>query len=299
MRLNSDGLRNLRNQKVQPRLRKAAASALVIGGLALVFVLDRSIESAPVQHLYYLPIVFAAIALGRWASPIAAVAAVILYHLANPVLFTGHYKESDLVQIGLFLAVGFASARFVHDARRLARLAITDDLTGLYNLRGFESRLEACVGASRLANAPMSLLVLDVDRLKSLNDTHGHLTGGDAVRAVGHILADHLRDTAIACRFGGDEFVVALPGLGAEEATETAEELRGAVYASSPILGGKRFPGGTLSISIGLASLPGIATASSGTWPEGDLDAGEALFRAADQALYAAKSAGRNRVCHP
>jgi diguanylate cyclase (GGDEF)-like protein len=296
MRLSSAGPRSHLDAKDHSRLSRAWSSGLVVAALLLIFALDRSTAAAPVQHLYYLPIIYAARRLGQWAGPTAALAAVLLYHLANPLLLTARYKESDLVQIALFLAVGVVAAKFAHDGRRMGRLAVTDDLTGLYNLRGFEPQLAAMVGASRRDRTPLSLLVLDVDRLKSLNDVHGHLAGADAVRGIGHILADRLRDGAIACRFGGDEFVVALPGCCAATANETADQLRCAVNASAPVLAGVRFPAATLSISIGLACLSYDDGPASAAPPPGDVETGEALFRAADQALYVAKNTGRNRV---
>ena len=166
---------------------------------------------APVQHLYYLPIIVASVRLGRRAGLAAALASVVLYHLANPSLVTFRYEESDLVQIALFIAVGLITAKLAGDARRLHALAMTDDLTGLHNLRSFEAQLITMLRGVRAAQAPLSLLVLDVDRLKSLNDRYGHLTGAEAVRTVGHILASRLPRDAVACRYGGDEFVVGIP----------------------------------------------------------------------------------------
>jgi diguanylate cyclase (GGDEF)-like protein len=136
--------------------------------------------------------------------------------------------------------------------------------------------------------------VLDVDRLKSLNDTHGHLAGADAVRTVGHIVAGCLPSDGIACRYGGDEFVIALPGSDESQARLVADHLRTGVNACAPVLAGTAFPAGTLSISVG------IACGSSGCHHPHDPvtaeAAGEELFRAADAALYASKRAGRNRV---
>jgi diguanylate cyclase (GGDEF)-like protein len=295
MRLTGDG-RGVEPRAAQPRLARATSLVLIAAALLAIVALDHSTGAAPVQHLYYLPIVFAAVALGPWAGPTVAVAAILLYHLANPALLRAGYREPDVIQIALFLAVGVVGAKVVRDARRLARLAITDDLTGLYNLRGFEPQLTAMVGASRRVGIPVSLLVLDIDRLKSLNDAHGHRAGADAVRLVGRVLAGCLRDGAIACRFGGDEFVIALPGCGAAEAAEAADELRRAVNASSPVLSGVSFPAATLSVSIGLACLAHDDGPASRTWPADDVEAGDELFRAADRALYAAKDSGRNRV---
>src|SRR4029079_837089 len=121
-----------------------------------------------------------------------ALAATVLYHLANPRLLTLMYGEADLVQIALFMAVGLVTAKLAFDARRLHRLAMTDDLTGLHNLRSFEMRMRRMVRHARHANTSLAVLVLDVDRLKSLNDAYGHLAGAEAVRTVGEVLATRL-----------------------------------------------------------------------------------------------------------
>ena len=100
----------------------------------------------------------------------------------------------------------------------------------------------------------LSVLVLDVDRLKSINDNYGHLAGGDAVRTVGQLIAQNLPTRAVACRYGGDEFVVAVPDCRPGEGIEIAERLLHAVSNAQPVLATRAFPAGTLSISIGTAS---------------------------------------------
>ena len=115
----------------------------------------------PFQHLYYLPIIFAALQFGRRGGVASSLAAVALYHLANPALLRFEHGERDVVQIALFVVVGVVTARLHEDARRLEALAGTDDLTGLYNLRAFEQRLRPTVRYSRSAGTPLSLLVLD------------------------------------------------------------------------------------------------------------------------------------------
>jgi diguanylate cyclase (GGDEF)-like protein len=141
------------------------------------------------------------------------------------------------------------------------------------------------------------MLVLDVDRLKSINDVHGHLAGAEAVRTVGDVLAARLPPEAVACRYGGDEFAVALPDHTADRALQVAGDLRQAIASVAPVLAGVSFRRGTLSISVGVACLdppprrrPGVAVAVP---PQ---TAGEVLFKAADDALYHAKRDGRNRV---
>jgi diguanylate cyclase (GGDEF)-like protein len=272
-----------------------AWSTVAIGTtLSLIFTLDLVTGSAPVQHLYYLPIIFAAVRFGNRGSLAAAGLAILLYHLVNPHFLTFDYQESDVVQMAVFIAVGGISAKLASDIRRLRRLATTDDLTGLHNLRSFEARLRHMVRTARATQTPLALLVLDVDRLKSLNDVHGHLAGAEAVRTVGHILAAHLPSGSAACRYGGDEFVIGLPRSGQTEALRCAEELNRAVNLVAPVLAGVAFPRATLSISVGVASRTFEAPAD-GDVPFED-DAGAALFRTADAALYAAKNGGRNRV---
>ncbi len=102
---------------------------------------------------------------------------IVLYHLANLAHFTTGYSDTDVVQTILFVVVGIVTAKLSEDARRLRQLAATDDLTGLHNLRSFEARLVRLVRTSRETGTPLAMLVLDVDRLKSINDTYGHLAG--------------------------------------------------------------------------------------------------------------------------
>jgi diguanylate cyclase (GGDEF)-like protein len=278
-----------------PPLSPAWAAVAISAALLLVFVMDWATGSAPVQHLYYLPIIFAGIRFGARGGLASALASILFYHLANPRALTFHYEESDVLQIAVFVAVGLVSARLAADRRALHRLAMTDDLTGLHNLRSFEERLRSAVRAARETKTPLSLLVLDLDRLKSLNDVHGHLAGAEAVRTVGRILARRLPAGSEACRYGGDEFVVAIPRSGEAEAVAAAEDLCRAVSAVAPVLAGVSFPAATLSISVGVACWTDARPEAIAD--RADLETvGEPLFRAADAALYAAKKGGRNRV---
>jgi diguanylate cyclase (GGDEF)-like protein len=277
-------------------LPRGWATVAIATTLLLIFWLDLVTGSAPVQHLYYLPIIFAAVRFGNRGGLAAAAMAIVFYHLDNSGdLVTFHYHESDVVQIAVFIAVGVIAAKLAKDTRLLHRLAMTDDLTGLHNLRSFEARLRHMVRTARATETPLSLLVLDVDRLKSLNDAHGHLAGAEAVRTVGQVLAAHIPWGSAACRYGGDEFVVGLPRSGQAEARRVAEELNRAVNALAPVLAGVAFPRATLSISVGVASRT-FDPPHDGGVPFEDDAAGVALFRAADAALYAAKNDGRNRV---
>ena len=287
------GAKALKKKRSSP-WKTAVSVAALVAGLLVVFALDQSTGSAPVQHLYYLPIIFSAIGFGTPGGLAAPFAAIALYHAANPRLLAFGYEHWDLVQMVLFMAVGLITARLTDDARRLHQLAITDDLTGLHNLRSFETTLCALVRSCRHDEVPLAILVMDVDRLKSLNDAHGHLAGAEAVRTIGHVIGERVPAHAVACRYGGDEFVVAIPGCTKARGRAIADDLRHAVHAVAPVLAGTPYPAKTLSISVGVACRRFEST-ESGAFAS-DADLGEDLFCAADAALYQAKSLGRNHV---
>jgi diguanylate cyclase (GGDEF)-like protein len=222
----------------------------------------------------------------------SALSAIVMYHVANPRLLIWDYQHWDIVQVALFIAVGSVTAKLVADSHRLNVLATTDDLTGLHNLRSFETHLVALVRDCRKTGTPLAVLVLDVDRLKSLNDVHGHLTGAEAVRAIGHIIGACVPANGVACRYGGDEFVIAVPDCTDTDPRALGDQLRRDVQSMAPDLAGVSFPPGTLSVSVGVASH--VFGAHDGS--QSDAALGERLFREADRALYHAKEHGRNLV---
>jgi diguanylate cyclase (GGDEF)-like protein len=172
------------------------------------------------------------------------------------------------------------------DRRELARArfeASVDGLTGLFNRRWLDKMLARQMERSRAEAAPLSLLLIDVDRFKPFNDLHGHVGGDCALAAVADCLRGALRPTDMIARYGGEEFAVLLPGAVLPQAREVGERLRAAV-ASNPIDGLGDEPIDPVTVSIGVAELPS----------EGDA---QAFIDAADRALYRAKSEGRNRVC--
>jgi two-component system, cell cycle response regulator len=193
---------------------------------------------------------------------------------------TPHVVLTGLVCNVLFLLVLTRMAGLVRAQRHAA---ITDGLTGLRSRRFFEQSLHAEVARAARTGNEVGLLLLDLDHFKSVNDTHGH-NGGDRVLVeMAHRLTAVIRPGDLAARYGGEEFVVLLPGAGPEAAAEIAERIR-RVVATAPIaVGADRVH--HVTVSIGVAALPSV-----GTDPE-------ELVLAADRALYAAKNAGRNRVC--
>jgi diguanylate cyclase (GGDEF)-like protein len=161
-------------------------------------------------------------------------------------------------------------------------LAATDPLTGLYNRRQFFTLGAYEVPRALRLNQHLSLLAIDVDYFKRINDTHGHLMGDELLRAAARISQSSLREQDILARLGGDEFVVLLPDTNIHEAALVAERIRHSTEGLSDRAG--QFPS-RVTVSIGVADLtPDIP----------DLDA---LLSRCDEALYAAKRAGRARVC--
>jgi diguanylate cyclase (GGDEF)-like protein/PAS domain S-box-containing protein len=162
-------------------------------------------------------------------------------------------------------------------------LAHVDDLTGIYNHRFFIQQLTMEVGRQKRYPAPLSLLMIDVDYFKHYNDTNGHLAGDRVLKTIAIVIQHTIRQTDIVARYGGEEFSVILINTGKEGAREIAERVKRNV-ADTRFPNESAQPNGDLTVSIGVATFS--STASTIT----------ELIREADNALYRAKNAGRNRV---
>jgi diguanylate cyclase (GGDEF)-like protein len=162
---------------------------------------------------------------------------------------------------------------------RAKTMASTDGLTGIYNRRGFETRVVETLAAAGRNGLGVSLLMIDIDHFKRLNDEFGHLLGDEVLRQVAKLFSQHVRKNDVVCRYGGEEFAILLPETTTERAHAVAEKLR-------RVVGDHQFPGvpQSVTISLGIADSPTHAATR------------DELVRAADAALYAAKQNGRNRV---
>ncbi|WP_299644150.1 diguanylate cyclase [uncultured Ruegeria sp.] len=160
--------------------------------------------------------------------------------------------------------------------------SVRDPLTGLFNRRHMTEMLRKSISRSQQSGAALSLIAVDVDHFKKFNDTHGHDAGDMVLRAVGAALEQGCDRDEVACRIGGEEFMLILPDNSPEDAMTRAEQLRQAVEAVSVRYGEKALP--RITISLGVAHYP-----AHGTMPQD-------LLRAADDALYVAKDKGRNQV---
>jgi diguanylate cyclase (GGDEF)-like protein len=188
-----------------------------------------------------------------------------------------------LLVIGAYSSLALRNAIKREQAIRaeLDRVATTDELTGLANRRELFSSLDRMIAAARRSGRPVSVAVLDIDRFKLVNDTHGHPAGDEVIRRISEMAKLLMREQDLVGRLGGEEFLIAFPDCPAHEAVAACERLRQGI-AALPVL----LPNGvalSVTISSGVAEL----TAS---------DDRKAIISRADVALYAAKKGGRDQV---
>jgi diguanylate cyclase (GGDEF)-like protein len=167
--------------------------------------------------------------------------------------------------------------------RRAEELSVTDDLTSLYNSRYLYQVLRRESKRASRSGRPLSLLFLDLDGFKSVNDRHGHLCGSRALVEAASVIRGCARETDVAARFGGDEFALVLPDTGSEGAVAVAERVRERIGAYKFL---KASDGLDihLTASVGVATLPDVAASA------------EELIKAADTAMYRVKESGKNGV---
>lgn len=175
-------------------------------------------------------------------------------------------------------------ARLQQENQELKEKVRTDHLTGMYNVRHLQDALDQEIERTKRTGQPTALVILDLDHFKSVNDSHGHVVGDQALKHVAGIIQESIRRLDIPCRYGGEEFAIILPSTSHRPATLVAERIRENVEKSRLDLGDTVL---NFTVSVGLDSY----TNQSGE------NAWEFIERA-DKLLYEAKMAGRNRVVH-
>lgn len=225
----------------------------------------------------------------RYMLPPAALVPVVLgglfirsrWNLGHPNLVMALSVVSDIVLlVGLVWLFALMIRRVEMERAVIQRQAETDQLTGIYNRRHFETSLDQEIERARRYNSTLSLLMIDVDNFKQLNDRHGHLVGDRLLYQLTRECESCLRVSDVFCRYGGDEFAIIAPETSGSAAMALARRMRqnlGAMGADASL--------GTLAISIGIA-----------VWRE-SFKTKDDIIAAADSALYQAKSSGRNREC--
>jgi diguanylate cyclase (GGDEF)-like protein len=182
--------------------------------------------------------------------------------------------------IALIASVTITSAKVLNEQKLLAK---TDGLTGALNKTHILARLRELIAGEGEGVRRVSVFLFDIDHFKHYNDTNGHLPGDDLLKGLSALVKQSCRDGEVVGRYGGEEFLLVMPGVGKREALGAAERIR-RVIAEHPFTCAGGQPGGRVTVSGGVA-----------TWPNDSADV-EGLIRCSDEALYEAKRAGRNRV---
>ncbi len=260
--------------------RLVAASLAFFAFLMLIGVgLSGGVHS-PILPWIAIPIVTAAarfrmlvFLLGAGVSALG----LIIASLAGSSSALIDHPEPLIAIFALLAALVAAQQPLLSAERRWRRDAILDPLTGLLNRQGLQRRFDEVAEQARLTGSPVSLVVCDLDNFKHLNDTHGHARGDAVLKELAYTLRRELRAFELIYRIGGEEILFILPGADLDSARNLAEHVREAVSESAPA-------GLHVTASFGVSTCRGMSVEL------------QPMFEAADQALYAAKGAGRNQV---
>jgi diguanylate cyclase (GGDEF)-like protein len=232
----------------------------------------RKYDSLPSRALTGAPI--------RWGEELLGIIDTMAY-------LPYQYTQTDLDILGMFAAQAAIAIRNATLYKKIEQVSITDELTGLFNRRGFFQFGEREFERSLRFSRPLSVLMLDIDHFKRVNDTYGHSTGDQVLRALADCFRQNKRGIDVEGRYGGEEFVLLLPETLLPGASQIAERLRQSVAdLSIPVcrVNGDSSVNLRITVSVGVAHmLPEISSL-------------DALIHRADQALYRAKDSGRNRV---
>ena len=246
--------------------------------------------ASPLLNTFLLPVITSALTLGKVTTliEVALIAACQVFlggSLAMERLLSLSFLGGFAAQLAPVLLVAYIVTMFSADIRyglsKAKLLSETDELTGLLNMRGFSIAANRAFGQALRYGRAASVLMIDSDNLKAVNDTHGHEAGNRLLRQITRLVHAELRYTDVPARYGGDEFIVLLPETPPKGAIEVAGRIRDAV-ASVPLeLDGKRV---ACTVSIGIAGHPA------------DGNTLDAVVARADRAMYQAKRQGRNCV---
>ena len=247
--------------------------------LTAVLALAGGVRS-PLINLYLLPIVTAALALGKRATALVVVLVCACYPLLEVLTegsegLTPDFAVTAVGVLAPFLLVAFCTTLLVENIntakQRIRALSDRDELTGIYNMRAFTRLAEPEHEISSRTERPYSVLMVDIEHLKALNDTYGHEAGNRAVKLVAEALQRLTRSTDVVARFGGDEFIVLLSGADRAASEEVAQRIRNVVFAT------------TLEVDVKMVRLKVNVGAAS--FPEGG-NSLQAVMTAADRMMY-------------
>jgi diguanylate cyclase (GGDEF)-like protein len=242
--------------------------------------------ASPLLSTYMLPVIISALALGRAATliEVALIAACqVFLGLGNllSLAFLSGFAAQTVPLLLVAYVVTMSSSGIRHGLSRKQLLSETDELTGLLNMRGFSITANRLFGLALRCNRAATVLMVDLDNFKALNDSHGHEVGNRMLRQLARLILAELRFTDVLARYGGDEFIVLLPETPSEGALEVVGRIRNSV-ANAPLwVDGKRI---TCTVSIGVAEHPA------------DGNTMDAVVARASHAMSQAKQQGGNRA---
>src|SRR5688500_18632854 len=245
--------------------------------------------ASPLVNIYLLPVITSALTLGKFATlanvGLIAACYLLLGSASLDELLTLRFAAGFAAQLAPVLLVAYITTMFSADIRyglqHAKLLSETDELTGLFNTRGFAIAANRLFGQALRYGRPASVLMVDSDNLKTVNDTHGHDAGNSLLRQLANAMQAELRASDVPARYGGDEFIVLLPETPPKGALDVAERIRTAISGAALALEGKSVD---CSVSVGVACFPEDGRSL------------DALAARADRALYHAKQRGRNCV---
>lgn len=259
--------------------RRAFLSPTPLLGLGILLIL-LAVTQGQIYAIYWMYPLLAGLPVllrSRRSLVVGLLSAV----LALPLVFT-HFDLSSAFVISFSMIVTWLVSAWLvfavtEQSRRLKDMAVTDPLTGAYNRRYLEEQASQAMESWQRYRQSTTMLLIDVDFFKRINDRYGHAAGDTAIKRLVEVISGRIRAVDTVCRFGGEEFVVLLQGTGIDGATRVAEELRSRVEET------KIVPEANMTISIGACEV--IAADNVDHW-----------FKLTDSALYLAKRNGRNRV---
>lgn len=193
----------------------------------------------------------------------------------------GGFTVIALATTYTLIGIGFLASILINEHQALALLSMSDPLTSIYNRRGLEASVQQIQKADNKQSSRFSVITLDLDHFKDVNDNHGHDAGDLVLKSVARLISSNRREADTCSRIGGEEFVVVLPGTALEEAAQVAESLRASLEIHDIRVGTETL---NVTASFGVASQTGTDDLAS-------------MLTKADKALYNAKKNGRNRVC--
>ncbi len=243
-------------------LFKLAFEILVmLAFLTAVLVASDGVRS-PLVNLYLLPIVTAALALGKRAAALVVAAVCVCYPLVGalvdgPQSLTPNFGIASVGVLAPFVLVAFSTSLLVDNINtaksRIRALSDRDELTSLYNMRAFTRLAEQEHDSASRVDRAYSILMIDIEHLKAVNDTYGHEAGSRAVKLVAEALLRLTRSTDVVARYGGDEFIVFLGGADKEIADEVAQRIRNVVFSTTLEVDVKIV---RIKVNVGAASFP-------------------------------------------